>query len=138
MSAADAPDWLADALCAQVDSDVFHPEKGEGGKVRSAKRICAGCDVREQCLEWALARPSTFGIYGGLTYVERRKLAKQRAETGEAPAPEPELCRNKLHPMTPENTVDINGKRDRGTRRCRACRDAANRRAYLNRKKTAA
>ena len=38
------PAWTVDALCAQVDPDLFYPEKGD--QAREAKRLCAGCDVR--------------------------------------------------------------------------------------------
>ena len=67
--------WQRDALCAQTDPEAFFPEKG--GSTRDAKRICAGCDVRAQCLEFALANDQRFGIWGGLSERERRKLKKR-------------------------------------------------------------
>jgi WhiB family redox-sensing transcriptional regulator len=67
--------WQADALCAQTDPEAFFPEKG--GSTRDAKRICAGCDVKAQCLEYALANDERFGIWGGLSERERRKLKKR-------------------------------------------------------------
>ena len=66
--------WQADALCSQTDPEAFFPEKG--GSTRDAKRICAGCDVKQQCLEYALANDERFGIWGGLSERERRKLKK--------------------------------------------------------------
>ena len=66
----------ADALCAQTDPEAFFPEKG--GSTRDAKRICTTCDVRDQCLEYALQNDERFGIWGGLSERERRKL-KRRA-----------------------------------------------------------
>jgi len=68
--------WQADALCAQTDPEAFFPEKG--GSTRDAKRICASCDVRSECLEYALSNDERFGIWGGLSERERRKL-KRRA-----------------------------------------------------------
>ncbi len=68
--------WQADALCAQTDPEAFFPEKG--GSTRDAKRICTTCDVRDQCLEYALQNDERFGIWGGLSERERRKL-KRRA-----------------------------------------------------------
>jgi WhiB family redox-sensing transcriptional regulator len=68
--------WQGDALCAQTDPEAFFPEKG--GSTRDAKRICASCDVRAQCLEYALQNDERFGIWGGLSERERRKL-KRRA-----------------------------------------------------------
>lgn len=63
--------WQAFALCAYVDPDVFFPEKG--GSSREAKRICAMCTVRQECLEYALANDERFGIWGGLSERERRR-----------------------------------------------------------------
>ena len=70
----DALAWQADALCAQTDPEAFFPEKG--GSTREAKRICEGCEVRSQCLEYALANDERFGIWGGLSERERRKLRR--------------------------------------------------------------
>lgn len=67
--------WQADAICAQTDPEAFFPEKG--GSTRDAKRICSGCDVKQQCLEYALANDERFGIWGGLSERERRKLKKR-------------------------------------------------------------
>ncbi|MDE2386384.1 MAG: WhiB family transcriptional regulator [Actinomycetales bacterium] len=67
--------WQADAICAQTDPEAFFPEKG--GSTRDAKRICTGCDVKQQCLEYALANDERFGIWGGLSERERRKLKKR-------------------------------------------------------------
>lgn len=66
--------WQSDALCAQTDPEAFFPEKG--GSTRDAKRICASCEVRDQCLEYALANDERFGIWGGLSERERRKLKR--------------------------------------------------------------
>ena len=68
--------WQRDAVCSQTDPEAFFPEKG--GSTRDAKRICAGCDVKAQCLEYALKNDERFGIWGGLSERERRKL-KRRA-----------------------------------------------------------
>lgn len=66
--------WQSDALCAQTDPEAFFPEKG--GSTRDAKKICATCEVRAQCLEYALQNDERFGIWGGLSERERRKLRK--------------------------------------------------------------
>jgi WhiB family redox-sensing transcriptional regulator len=68
--------WQEEALCAQTDPEAFFPEKG--GSTREAKRVCSRCDVRSECLEAALARDERFGIWGGLSERERRRL-KRRA-----------------------------------------------------------
>lgn len=67
--------WQSEALCAQTDPEAFFPEKG--GSTRDAKRICESCDVRAQCLEYALANDERFGIWGGLSERERRRLKKE-------------------------------------------------------------
>ena len=68
------PDWQERALCAQTDPEAFFPEKG--GSTREAKRICSGCDVRAECLDYALANDERFGIWGGLSERERRRLRR--------------------------------------------------------------
>ncbi|HEU5222299.1 MAG TPA: WhiB family transcriptional regulator [Candidatus Lumbricidophila sp.] len=67
--------WQADSLCAQTDPESFFPEKG--GSTRDAKRICASCEVRAECLEYALQNDERFGIWGGLSERERRKFRKR-------------------------------------------------------------
>ncbi len=71
-----APEWQERALCSQTDPEAFFPEKG--GSTREAKRICSRCEVKSECLEYALAHDERFGIWGGLSERERRKL-KRRA-----------------------------------------------------------
>ena len=66
--------WQERALCAQTDPEAFFPEKG--GSTREAKRICMGCEVRDACLEYALAHDERFGIWGGLSERERRRLKR--------------------------------------------------------------
>ena len=67
--------WQADALCAQTDPEAFFPEKG--GSTREAKKVCLSCDVRAECLEYALENDERFGIWGGLSERERRRVKKQ-------------------------------------------------------------
>jgi WhiB family transcriptional regulator, redox-sensing transcriptional regulator len=66
--------WTERALCAETDPEAFFPEKG--GSTREAKRICIGCDVRAECLEYALLNDERFGIWGGLSERERRRLKR--------------------------------------------------------------
>ena len=67
--------WQADALCAQTDPEAFFPEKG--GSTRDAKKICTQCEVKAECLEYALANDERFGIWGGLSERERRRLRRR-------------------------------------------------------------
>ncbi|WP_216361934.1 WhiB family transcriptional regulator, partial [Pseudonocardia sp. N23] len=77
----EARNWRADALCVQVDPDLFFPETDRGTafdrQVTAAKRVCAGCPVRTQCLDYAL-RVLPEGIAGGTTPAERNALRHQR------------------------------------------------------------
>jgi len=73
--ALDPQDWQERALCAQTDPEAFFPEKG--GSTREAKLICAGCEVRAECLEYALAFDERFGILGGLSERARRRLKRR-------------------------------------------------------------
>ncbi len=70
----EAEQWQERALCAQTDPEAFFPEKG--GSTREAKRICLGCEVRDECLEYALQNDERFGIWGGLSERERRRLKR--------------------------------------------------------------
>lgn len=81
-------DWQTDALCAQVDQDVFHPLKG--GSAIPSKTICSMCDVRAECLAYGM--DDTHGIYGGLSYKERVRLAKTGWQPGD-PAPPIRIAR---------------------------------------------
>ncbi|MFJ3834494.1 WhiB family transcriptional regulator [Streptomyces sp. NPDC090054] len=67
--------WAAHGLCAQTDPDEFFPDKG--GSVATAKRLCLGCEVRQDCLDYALATGEQHGIWGGTTVRERQRLTAQ-------------------------------------------------------------
>lgn len=68
--------WVQDALCAQTDPELFFPQKG--GSTLNAKKICASCDVRAECLEYALRTGQDDGIWGGKSSRELRKLRMNR------------------------------------------------------------
>lgn len=69
--------WMEAALCLQTDPEVFFPEKG--GTTIPAKRICGDCDVRAECLAWALDHAEAYGVWGGLSAIERRRLTRRTA-----------------------------------------------------------
>ena len=73
----DAEEWRLYANCLGVDPDLFFPERG--ASTREAKEVCKGCVVRESCLEAALARGEKFGIWGGMSERERRRVRRKRA-----------------------------------------------------------
>ena len=61
--------WQEEANCLGVDPDLFFPERG--ASTREAKAVCRSCEVRVDCLEYALAHGEKFGIWGGLSERER-------------------------------------------------------------------
>lgn len=67
--------WEESALCAQVDPELFFPERGQ--PTWPAKKVCRGCDVRAECLQAALTRGEEFGIWGGTSARERAKLLRR-------------------------------------------------------------
>lgn len=69
--------WQDDALCAEVGTEMFFPDKG--GSTVEAKKICAACEVREQCLAYALEQGERYGIYGGKSERERRTIRRTAA-----------------------------------------------------------
>lgn len=74
--------WHEEALCAQVDPELFFPETS--GSTLAPKRVCRACPVRAECLDWVMAqeagidRDHRFGVAGGLSPRERYRLARQR------------------------------------------------------------
>lgn len=72
------PEFYDDARCNSTDPAIFFPEKGgDPGWRRAAKSICRGCEVRVQCLNYALANEEPHGIWGGLTPRERARLNRK-------------------------------------------------------------
>lgn len=76
-----APEWMAEAVCAQTDPELFFPEKGGDGTCTTsiARRVCASCPVRVACLEHALDTGQAHGVWGGKTPRERREIRHRRA-----------------------------------------------------------
>ena len=77
MSGMEDRGWQARANCMGVDPDLFFPERG--ASTREAKEVCRGCVAREDCLEYALDNGEKFGIWGGMSERERRRLRRARA-----------------------------------------------------------
>lgn len=75
---AETTDWSDRGNCQGVDPDLFFPERG--ASTREAREVCRGCVVRSECLEYALVNGEKFGIWGGLSERERRRLRRQRSQ----------------------------------------------------------
>lgn len=72
----EGPAWKVRANCMGVDPELFFPERGSS--TREAKEVCRGCVVREDCLEFAIANGEKFGIWGGMSERERRRVRRAR------------------------------------------------------------
>lgn len=65
--------WFSQAKCEGMDPETFMVSEKETKKERAAKKICKGCPVRMNCLEFALETDSV-GILAGTTYTERQLM----------------------------------------------------------------
>ena len=68
--------WQDYANCRGTDADLFFPERG--ASTRKAKAICNACDVKAECLDFAIVQGEKFGIWGGMSERERRRVRRQR------------------------------------------------------------
>lgn len=80
-----ASPWMADALCRDLPPAVFFPRDGAGVEV--ARRYCATCPVRMECLEYALEHHIDHGVWGGASERERRRIARSRRAQSTASRP---------------------------------------------------
>lgn len=71
------PEWAPQGNCWGMDPDLFFPD-GPGGDSNAAKAVCATCPVQEVCLEYALTNGERFGIWGGVSERERRRMVRER------------------------------------------------------------
>lgn len=70
------PEFTEQALCAQTDPERFFPDKGSSS--RPAKNVCLRCEARVECLQWALSTGQKWGVWGGKSARERRKMKSDR------------------------------------------------------------
>ena len=60
--------WDVEAACQSADPELFFPSSPRGNSflaTQAAKRVCRGCPVRTQCLEFALEARLEHGVWGG-------------------------------------------------------------------------
>jgi hypothetical protein len=70
------PQWMQSALCAQIDTEIFYPDRGDSASADMARKICRMCDVKKQCLQYAVDNNERHGIWGGTIERERRPMLK--------------------------------------------------------------
>jgi WhiB family transcriptional regulator, redox-sensing transcriptional regulator len=73
--------WRSSGACRSADPDLFFPIARTGPaekQIARAKMICAGCPVRQECLEFALSHDQTYGIWGGTTVEDRQRDRRRR------------------------------------------------------------
>jgi len=75
--------WMLRAHCRGADTREFFPSNGLG--VEAAQRICGGCPVSDECLEYALLHRIEQGVWGGASERERRRILRRRRRAGALP-----------------------------------------------------
>lgn len=74
--------WRARAACHGINPNFFYP--ADKASIEAAKTFCQGCEVHDDCLAYALANEEIFGIWGGASERERKRILKRRKETADA------------------------------------------------------
>jgi len=75
--------WMQDALCREVGGDLWHPDDGDGQTylINRALEVCHRCPVELQCLRYALENREMYGVWGGTTQSQRKKLLQLSRKT---------------------------------------------------------
>src|SRR5882762_7953430 len=71
-------EWMAKARCLGMDPSLFFPHENDSPESEQAKDVCKRCPVRQECLEFAIKNHENYGIWGGLTEMERRREIRLR------------------------------------------------------------
>jgi WhiB family redox-sensing transcriptional regulator len=67
--------WAVFAACRGIDSDLFFPLTKD--QEAHALTICGTCTVLDDCLDYALGAGERFGVWGGTTEKQRRRLTRE-------------------------------------------------------------
>ncbi len=79
--------WRSNAACRDTDPSLFFPVGQTGPAIEhiaKAKAVCNTCDVKVECLEYALMTNQDAGVWGGLTEDDRRKIRRERRKANRA------------------------------------------------------
>lgn len=91
-------EWMTEGECYRSNQTVFFDDPDE------ARTICATCTVKDLCAGYALTRREKYGVWGGLTEGQRRRIKwpwrackwrKCRALFNYTEAPTPFFCSEK-------------------------------------------
>jgi WhiB family redox-sensing transcriptional regulator len=73
------PEWMKSARCREVDTEIFYPDKSDAATGTHARKVCISCEVKVECLEYALSNNELFGIWGGLNPKSRQRIRRKKA-----------------------------------------------------------
>ena len=82
------PDWQTQAACRGTmgvdgEPEFFITRGGDqAGMLDRARKVCKKCEVREDCLEFAIRMNIEVGVWGGMSGNERDKVRAQRGLKG--------------------------------------------------------
>lgn len=85
--------WTDDAACSKpeaTDAPLFYGPEQEKPSARrkreaAARAICATCPVIRECRQHAMAGPELYGVWGGLTEADRRRIGRPVRPLGRPP-----------------------------------------------------
>ena len=69
-------EWRNQAACSGLPTKLFYPERGD--RAPTARAVCRGCPVSDDCLEYAFREDVRHGIFGGKTEDERQSIRRRR------------------------------------------------------------
>ncbi len=73
--------WMAHAACRNTATSIFFPARGENGNVAKAKAVCNTCQVRSECLSYAIRTRQQTGVWGGQSGRVLRALRHEYNQT---------------------------------------------------------
>lgn len=92
----DSADWRSRGACITADPDLFFPISAAGAGLtqeQRAKQVCTPCQVRQQCLDYALKNSPVQGVWGGSSEHDRQLMLQHQRPSATAgrrhPAPAP-------------------------------------------------
>jgi len=126
-------DWAEHARCRGMNPDIFHPLREErhgepsNSETAHAKAICADCQVRTECLNYALDNYEKVGVWGGTSGRERRQIWRKRAATARRNNTPTTRAPKPIPPARPDQCGTLTGYRNHHARNetpCEPCRNA--------------